>query len=124
NDAERSKLENELFGLRLDAARLRAALADGSDQAFDIGALPENLNRALVDVQRKYLEHQLGEYHAKIAAIDRQRMQKEAESDAVAATITKLEATIPWIQQRVDARKELLDQGLTSRLVYLETMQQ
>src|SRR5260221_1371723 len=50
NDADRSKLENELFGLRLDAARLRAALADGSDQAFDIGALPENLNRALVDV--------------------------------------------------------------------------
>jgi hemolysin D len=51
-------------------------------------------------------------------------MQKEAESDAVGATIGKLEATIPWIQQRVDARKELLDQGLTSRLVYLETMQQ
>jgi hemolysin D len=124
NEAERLRLENELFALRLDAARLRAALADSSDQSFDVSALPEGLNRALVDVQRQYLQNQLSEHRAKIAAIDRQRMQKEAEADAIGATIGKLELTIPLIQQRVDARKELLDQGLTSRLTYLENMQQ
>ena len=58
------------------------------------------------------------EHRAKIAALDRQQAQKEAEQATTAATIHKLEAMIPVIQQRVDIRKTLMDKELGSKLTY------
>ena len=46
-------------------------------------------------VERQFLVSQLTEQHSKLAALDRQRDQKQAERDTIAATIAKLEATIP-----------------------------
>ena len=43
-------------------------------------------------MQRQFLARQTEEYRAKLAALDRQRAQKEAESGTVAAMISKLEA--------------------------------
>jgi len=53
-----------------------------------------------------------------------EQAQKKAERDTIAATVDKLEANEPNIAQRVDIRKKLLDQGLGSKLTYLETLQQ
>jgi multidrug resistance efflux pump len=59
----------------------------------------------------------------KLAAIDRQRAQKEAERATITATIEKLTATIPLLQQRVDVRKHLADKELGSKLRYLTDLQ-
>ena len=53
----------------------------------------------------------------------RQQAQKEAEQGTIAATIHKLEATIPVIQQRVDIRKTLMEKELGSKLTYFEILQ-
>ena len=45
------------------------------------------------------------EQESKLAALDRQLAQKEAERITIAATIEKLKTTIPYIQQRVEIRK-------------------
>ena len=71
-----------------------------------------------------FLIKQVEENRAKLAALDRQRAQKEAERTTIVATIQKLEATAPLIQQRVDIRKYLADKELGSKLTYLETAQQ
>jgi len=63
------------------------------------------------------------EHRAKLAALDRQQAQKEAEQATIAATIHKLETTIPVIQPRVDIRKTLMDKELGSKLTYFETLQ-
>jgi hemolysin D len=60
---------------------------------------------------------------AKVAALDKQRAQKEAERSTTAATITKLESTIPVVQQRVDIRGALYNREFGSKLQYLETLQ-
>jgi hypothetical protein len=75
-------------------------------------------------MQRQFLISQTSEFAAKLDALDRQRAQKEAERATIAATISKLDATIPILQQRVDIRKGLTDKELVSKITYLETLHQ
>jgi len=79
---------------------------------------------SLVAMQRQFLMSQTSEFAAKLAALDRQRAQKEAERATIVATIAKLDATIPILQQRVDIRKGLTDKELVSKITYLETLHQ
>ena len=73
-------------------------------------------------MQRQFLVAQIAEHKAKIAALDGQKDQKQAELATIAATIDKLEAVIPTIQERVNIRKSLNEYG--SRLQYFEVLQQ
>jgi hemolysin D len=50
--------------------------------------------------------------------------QKQAERDTIAATISKFEATIPVLEQKVEVRKYLSDNALGSKLVYLTDYQE
>jgi hemolysin D len=77
----------------------------------------------LIGAQRQLLVNQVTEHRAKIGALARQEAQKEAEQATTAATIHKLETTIPVIQQRVDIRKTLMDKELGSKLTYFEVLQ-
>jgi hemolysin D len=118
NTAERDHLKNDLLAARLEVARLRAGLADDPETAF---APPAEASPALVTTQRQYLAAQVAEHNAKLSALDRQRAQKVAETVTIAATIEKLKAATPLIQERVTIRQGLKDFG--TRLNYLETVQ-
>jgi hemolysin D len=122
NAADRDHLQDDLQAEQLNIARLRAALADGDDPAADF-IPPAGATAVLIAAQRELLVNQVIEHRAKIAALDRQEEQREAERATTAATIRKLEATIPIIQQRVDIRKTLVDKELGSKLTYFEVFQ-
>jgi len=83
---------------------------------------PEVANPPLVAIQRQFLLAQVTEHKAKIAALDGQRAQKEAELATITATVNKLEAIIPTIEERVNIRKSLSE--YSSRLQYFEVLQQ
>jgi hemolysin D len=102
-------------------ARLNAALTD-SDDPLTAFRPPEGAERALVATQRSFLLAQLTEHKAKIAALDGQKAQKEAELATISASVNKLEAVIPTIEERVNIRKSLDQYG--SRLQYYEVLQQ
>ena len=118
--AEQEHIRSDLIAAQLDIARLRAALSDDPEGMFQP---PAGASPALVNMQRKFLAQQIDEYRAKLGALDRQRVQKEAERATIAATIAKLDASSPLIQQRVDIRKYLADKELGSKLTYLEIQQ-
>ena len=123
NEAERNHLRSDLTSAQLDVARLRAALSGRDDPVSEFrtpAAAPPNL----VAMQRQFLVSQTSEFAAKLAALDRQRAQKEAERATIAATIAKLDATIPILQERVNIRKGLADKELVSKIIYLETLHQ
>src|SRR6516164_3764778 len=122
NAAERDHLHNDLIAERLNIARLRAVLAGGNDPVSDF-IPPDGADPALVGTQRQVLLNQVSEHRAKVAALARQQVQKEAEQSTTAATIHKLETLIPLIQPRVDIRKTLMDKQLGSTLTYFETLQ-
>jgi hemolysin D len=120
NEGETTHLQGDLQSAQLDIARLHAALADTDDP---LGAFhPAGADPTLVAMQRQFLVAQVTEHKAKIAALDGQKSQKEAELATIAATINKLEAVIPTIQERVNIRKVLNEYG--SRLQYFEVLQQ
>jgi membrane fusion protein, hemolysin D len=122
NEAELGHLRGDLLAAQLDVARLRAALAEGDDPAADF-APPAEASAAQVATQRRFLIDQVREQRAKLAALDRQRVQKEAERGTIARTIDKLQATLPLLQQRVDIRKTLYDHETGSKWNYLEILQ-
>jgi hemolysin D len=123
NEAEGNRLRSDLISARLDVARLRAALSAASDPLSEFHP-PAAAPATLVAMQRQFLVSQVAEFQAKLAALDRQRAQKEAERATIAATVAKLDATLPILQQRVDIRKGLADKELVSKIIYLETLHQ
>ncbi len=122
NAAERDHLHDDLVAERLNIARLRAALDGRDERATDLVA-PVDADPALVATQRQLLANQVSEHRAKIAALARQQAQKEAEHETISATIHKLDALIPVIQQRVDIRKTLMEKEIGSKLTYYEIQQ-
>src|SRR6476660_2813898 len=122
NAAERDRSHNDLLAEQLNIARLRAALAGGDDPVAGFTP-PADADSALISAQRQLLLNQVAEHRSKLAALARQQAQREAERGTIAATIHKLETTIPVIQQRVDIRKTLMEKELGSKLTYFEILQ-
>lgn len=122
NAAERDRLQDDLVAERLNSARLRAALMVGENGAADL-VPPADADPALVATQRQLLTSQVSEHRAKLAALERQEAQKDAEHQTIAATIHKLDALLPVTQQRVDIRRTLMEKEIGSKLTYYETLQ-
>lgn len=119
-EADQERQKSELVAADLDGSRLRAALADDPLAAF---RPPPGASAAQVDMYRQFLINQRAEQESKLAEIGRQQSQKEAERATTSASIAKIQATIPVLQERVDIHKTLLDKGLASKVVYLTEMQ-
>jgi hemolysin D len=122
NAAERDRLRGDLAAERLNIARLRAASTADDESGLELTA-PPDASPSLISAQRQLLLNQVGEHRAKLATLDSQRAQKQAEKGTTAATIHKLETLIPTVQQRVDIRKTLMEKELSSKLTYFETLQ-
>src|SRR5205085_281394 len=78
----------------------------------------------LITTQKQYLLTQAAERRAKLAALDRQKAQKEAERNTFAKTVGKIEALLPLLQQQVDMRRTLFEHQAGSKIIYIQTMQQ
>jgi hemolysin D len=121
NEGEIIHLQGDLQSAQFDIARLRAALTD-TDDPLSAFRPPEGADQLLVNMQRQFLRAQVAEHRAKLAALDGQRAQKEAELGTISATVDKLEAIIPTIEERVNIRKTLSE--FSSKLQYFEVLQQ
>ncbi|TIL82555.1 MAG: HlyD family type I secretion periplasmic adaptor subunit, partial [Mesorhizobium sp.] len=85
---------------------------------------PQGASAAEIEMHRQFLVSQLAEQNTKLAEIDREQTQKEAERSTTLASGAKLEATIPLLQERVDIQKNLVDKALASKVVYLSEYQE
>jgi hemolysin D len=119
-DADQERQRSDLVATELDVARLRAALAEDPLAAF---RPPQSASAAEIEMHRQFLISQRAEQNAKLSEIERQQGQKEAERATTSATVAKLQATIPVLQERVDIRKNLLDKALVSKVTYLSEFQ-
>jgi hemolysin D len=118
--AEQNHYKADLLAAQLDVARLRAVLTSPEDPLSSyvppLSAAPQAFS-----VQRHYLLVQGEERRTKIAAIERQKAQKEAEAATGRATVAKLEATIPLLLQKAEVHRALIGQQLVTKLAYLDT---
>jgi hemolysin D len=121
NEAESKHSASDLMAAELDVARLKAEMADG-DALANFNP-PADAPPSLVAIQRKFLLDQVAEQAAKIAVLERQREQKVAELETSAATIDKLEASLPIMQERLEIRQTLYEHTTGSKANYLELLQ-
>jgi hemolysin D len=120
--AESDRLAKELLAARLDVTRLRALLSEGKDPEASFVA-PEGASRAQIELHRSLLSHQLEEYRAKLANLDKQYAQAQASRAGAAAQVQKLSLSMPLLQKRVAAYKTLVDHGWGELLQYLQMSQ-
>jgi hemolysin D len=121
NEAESKHYQSDLVTAELDVARLQAELEDG-DPLTNFRP-PADAPPDLIAVQRKFLLDQIAEHQHKLAVLDRQRQQKEAEHETAEAAIGKLEASLPVMQERLEIRKTLYEHTTGSKANYLELLQ-
>jgi hemolysin D len=122
SEAERDHIKSDLTSAGLEVARLRALLSGNIDAAKEFHP-PEGASAYLIEMNRQFLFSQVAEQQGKLAALDRQIRQKEAERETLTATIAKLETTIPVLEQKVEIRKYLYDKNLGSKVVWLTDYQ-
>ena len=122
-DADRDHLKSDLLSSQMEVARLRAAVSGRSDptEAF---VPPEGANASMIEMNRQLLISQVAEHQGKLAALDRQVKQKQAERESIKAAIAKLDATLPVLSQKVEIRKYLYDKDLGSKIVWLTDYQE
>ena len=106
---------------QLDVARL-TALRD----SFESGAVPRDImapaGASAVDVARtrSSMRSQAGEQLAKLAAIVRQIEQKKAEAESVNATIAKIDASMPLVEETAAIRKKAMEIQYGNHIAYLD----
>jgi hemolysin D len=119
--ADYDRAAAELLQAQLDQARLQALLRGVPPERF---APPYAARPVEIETQRAMMAAQAEEQESKLAAIDRQLQQKQAELAGVHAMIAKLDATMPLVGERANARRYLYEKEYGSKLTYLEVQQQ
>lgn len=120
NAADRDRYAHDLMQADLDVARLRGVLS-GSTSNF---IAPPNSDPALTDVARRQMAAQLAEEQAKIDNLDEQIVAKAAERDQAKATIEKIDASLPLLQQKLAIYNKLRETQFTSEVTRLDTERQ
>ncbi len=122
DNAELKHIESDLLTAQLDIARLSAALSDDGDLLASFHP-PEGANPSQISAQRQFLVQQVAEQSSKVAGIEKQKAQKQAELETITATVNKLEAVLPVLKERVEIRQVLYDHQNGSKVNYLEILQ-
>jgi hemolysin D len=119
--AERKHIAQDLLASQLDVARL-AMLRDN----FETGAIPREFtppggaSEADVARTRSAMRAQAGEQLAKLASINRQIEQKNAEAESITATIAKIDASLPLVEQQAAIRHKAMQIQYGNHIAWLE----
>ncbi|HYR05798.1 MAG TPA: HlyD family type I secretion periplasmic adaptor subunit, partial [Gallionella sp.] len=121
--ADTERLTGELDSARLQAARARAMLA-----AMGGGASPrltgwQGVDEVKLKEAQSLLLGQFQEYAAKLARIDAEIRQRQAELRSTQELAYKLMQTVPIARQREQDYKDLLDKNFISKHGYMEREQ-
>jgi hemolysin D len=121
NMAERNRIAVDLMQARLDAARLAALRAGLATDLMPAGfEAPAGAPAYQVVRTRATMDAQAAQQRARIAALDQQIAQKRAEAESLTATIDKLEAGLPLVEETADVRRKAMMLEYGNRIAHLE----
>jgi hemolysin D len=119
--AERKHVAQDVIASQLDVARLVALRDSFESETFppDLAA-PAGASVADVARTRASMRAQAGEQLAKLASINRQIEQKLAESQSITATIAKIDASLPLVEQGAAIRRKAMEIQYGNHIAYLD----
>ena len=122
--AERARMARELIDAELNLAGLRALRHDlETGEALGSFVAPPGASADDVAEAKAAAAARRAEEMAKLAALDQQIAGKQAEEAENTATISKLKASLPWLEQKEHLREELLHNEFGNRLAWLDAEQ-
>jgi hemolysin D len=119
--AERNRIRHDLLRAQLDVARgsaLRKALDTGATSVDFVPPADAPAHEAART--RAAALAQAEQQAAKIASLDQQIAQKAAEAEAIAATIAKIKAGMPILEETAVVREKAMGIGYGNRIAHLE----
>jgi hemolysin D len=120
SQANADSLKYDLIKSQLEAASAKAILADSLSADFDA---PAGADATLVEATRLQMEGEWEKQRAALASIDADIDEQIAQNTGLEADLKKLTETLPLIQERFNAQKELYDKGLARRPEMLQVQQ-
>jgi hemolysin D len=124
--ADRQRIGRDLLDAQLDVARLgalRAGVEKGGGPPTGLRP-PDDASPDQAAKARAAMLAQAAVQAAKLAALDEQIAQKTAEGDEIAATIDKLEASLPLVQQEAEIRRKAMEFQYGNQIAYVEAQAQ
>lgn len=118
-NAEEQRLTNEQQAAALEALRLKALL-----EGKTVFKAPAAFDRNLVRLQQQQLVDQLAEYQARTESARLLIDQRRAGVEAIKANIAGLEKTVPMLEQKSQAFKQLVAKQHAPQLQYLDVEEQ
>jgi hemolysin D len=119
NRADHDRAANEYRAAKVEAARLRALIAEERTLAA-----PPDADPAYVALQQQLLRDQLDEYQSRVQATQHLIDQRRAALAQTQENIRRLEATVPMEAERAAAYRQLLENQYVSKMDYLQFEQQ
>lgn len=119
--ADRKHIAQDLVASQLDVARLAALRG-----SFETGTIPRDLaapvgaSEADLARTRSSMRAQAAEQLAKLASINQQIEQKRAESQSITATIAKIDASLPLVEQGATIRRKAMEIQYGNQIAYLD----
>jgi hemolysin D len=123
NQADLGHQLSDLMAVRIDIARLTAALESERDPDARF-VPPEGASPEQAKMGEQFLNGQISQYRSKLAALVSEEAQKRAELASQKVSIGKIEALLPLMQERTEMRKTLFDHQTGSKIAYLENQQE
>lgn len=119
SSADETQSAQQLMSADIIQARNDALLRHlrGRDASFRV---PPGTPDDIAETQRQFIRLAIAEFEAESAGLRQQRAERQAELLAAQAEISKLEQTLPLLDQQLAARQELADKGYFSKLRLLE----
>ncbi|WP_316158346.1 MULTISPECIES: HlyD family type I secretion periplasmic adaptor subunit [unclassified Bradyrhizobium] len=120
-EAERRRVAQGLMQARLDAARMNVL----RDSFADLAVLrslnvPEGASPTDVARTRAALQAQAAEQLSKLASNLQQIAQKRAEAQSVEAAIGKIDATLPFLQETAEIRRNAKEIQYGNQIAYID----
>ncbi|WP_315784637.1 MULTISPECIES: HlyD family type I secretion periplasmic adaptor subunit [unclassified Bradyrhizobium] len=120
-EAERRRVAQGLMQAKLDVARL-GVLRDSFDDLAALRPLsvPEGAPPTDAARTRAALQAQAAEQLSKLASNQQQVAQKRAEAQSVEASIAKIDATLPFLQETADIRRNAKEIQYGNQIAYID----
>lgn len=110
--------------LARSTALIKAMQANNEDHLEPQAQWPASVGPDILEPQKQLLRSQWLEYKSRLAALDNEEAQRQAELAGTDELIKKLEDTLPLITERADSLKKLSAKQLAPRQDYLALEQQ
>jgi len=118
--ADEASARQRLMVAEVAVARARALLVyldEGSSPHF---LAPKDVEQAVAETQQRLIMARAREFEATRDALVQERAERQAELKVIEREESKLAETVPLLDEQIAARSELLEKGLTPRLLFLE----